>query len=119
MMDLTKVPLNEYGHVQTREGRPVRLLCVDAESSNPVLGLLNMETHECINSWKSDGTASLHPRLDLVPVPRKRTVSGWLCVSKNETSFLFSNRPAKETVKGCELVAMKEIAVELTEGEGL
>lgn len=125
MMDLTKTPLNEYGHVQTRDGRPVRLLCVDAKlNSLPVTALVQHHPEkEIVLFVDIDGSANGRngdkSNLDLIPVPRKHTVSGWLCVMKEGSAALMFSEPDYDAMRVLDIVAMREITVELTEGEGL
>lgn len=60
MMDLTKTPLNEYGHVQTRDGRPVRLLCVEAKQILQCLkgeGSLRWGNHPAVQMWRGHESA--------------------------------------------------------------
>jgi hypothetical protein len=130
MMDLTKVPLNEYGHVQTRDGRDFRLLCIDRTGRYPVLGLtsddqvIGLTAHGtyCHNGEKSP--------YDLIPVPRKVRVRGWLNVYPAESgfpdkvsespvsmSFYWSRAGADKNAR--DRIACIEIDREVTEGDGL
>lgn len=123
-MDLTKVPLNEYGHVQTRDGRPVRLLCVDAKRQDPIIGLTERPGNaeeQYASTWFPDGSYCFGElsNEDLIPVQRKHTVSGWLCLYKDGQTRLLSWEPCRKDAKIIGIIAMKPITVELTEGEGL
>jgi hypothetical protein len=43
---------------KTRDGRPVRILCVDAKRHYPVVGLIaNGESDEDLGSWPEDGSS--------------------------------------------------------------
>jgi hypothetical protein len=69
---------------QTRDGRAVRILCVDGPGEEPVVGLID----EMVASWSIDGIYFLHPasektrhlmeRSDLVLVPTKH--EGWVAL---------------------------------------
>lgn len=49
MIDFTKP-------CQTRDGRPVRILCTDAAGRNPIVGLIQMAAGDYACQWKADGT---------------------------------------------------------------
>lgn len=71
---------------QTRDGRAVRILCVDGPGEQPVVGIV--ET--MVGTWNLNGVYFLHPmnegdrhlmeRFDLFPVPTKHR--GWGIVDK-------------------------------------
>ena len=70
---------------QTRDGRPVRLLCVDADGY-PVVGLVN--NHE-IYRWTDEGWPApkwRSPGNGLIEVKTKR--EGWINIYKNDSSNL-------------------------------
>lgn len=73
MIDLSDVPLLEYGHVQTTNNLPVRLLCKDRlYAQSPILGLFNHNGNEVWGSWNMHGVYGGEVRLyDLIPVPKK------------------------------------------------
>ena len=55
---------------QTRDGRAVRILCVDGPGSHPVVGIVEGEDNP--DTWNMDGTWSARiDSWDLVPVPVK------------------------------------------------
>ena len=55
---------------QTRNGRAVRILCVDGPGSQPVVGIV--EGEDSPDTWNMDGTWSARiDSWDLVPVPVK------------------------------------------------
>ena len=55
---------------QTRNGRAVRILCVDGPGSQPVVGIVEGEDN--LDTWNMDGTWSARiDSWDLVPVPVK------------------------------------------------
>lgn len=71
----------------TRDGRAVRILCVDrqAYSNESVMALISEKGGENIYAFHSDG--HFYPLgdspLDLIPVPTKH--EGWILVSKDGT----------------------------------
>jgi hypothetical protein len=49
---------------RTRDGRAVRVLCVDAKSSYPVIGLVTYTddlTAEYVETWRLDGVCTDNP----------------------------------------------------------
>lgn len=67
---MTQITMN--GKYTTRDGRPVRILCVDGPQPWPVVGIV--EGDDFVMRWLADGgappsTGQNNP-LDLVPVPR-------------------------------------------------
>ena len=78
---MTKITMD--GKYQTRDGRPVRVLCVDAEGLQPVVALIGGDVQRFSSSgvyWFDDKSTSYH---DLVPVPEKRRVKFWVNVYGN------------------------------------
>ncbi len=121
--DFRSVPLNEYGHVCTRDGRPAKIVCWLREGN--CLAVTSEHGKEggfrsTANGISSD-TCGLDPKLDLIPTPRKIKVDCWLNVYRDGT-----NRPgihlSKERADSCALenrIACLHITQEVTEGEGL
>lgn len=76
-LDLTKP-------VQTKDGKPVRILCTDAKNTSgySVVGLIGMGEHESMQRWKTDGTpATVNTCFNLVNVPEKPVkVEMWINV---------------------------------------
>lgn len=76
MIGLTKVPLNEYGHVMTKDGSPVKILCADVKHATfEVVGIIQVNNTEEPSRWTSEGSfygeADMPCRQDLIPVPKK------------------------------------------------
>lgn len=68
----------------TREGRPVRILCVDAEGDYPVVGMIGPN---CLR-WKINGNYNYmgHNSLDdLIPAKTKR--EGWINIYTPSNDF--------------------------------
>ena len=77
---MPKIELNrEY---RTRDGRQVRILCVDAPGDYPVVGYFK----RCGTAQQWTGKGSLHSGsetpLDLIPVPRTVKVDRWIVVNR-------------------------------------
>lgn len=75
-LDLTKP-------VQTRDGRPVRILATDLRSEYPVTGIISHPGYDEVETWTLDGafvSSDEHPD-DLVNVPE--TVKRYYPVSRN------------------------------------
>lgn len=70
--------------VCTRDGRNVRILCLDAKGNRPIVALIDDGPHnETVYSYTEDGLYNqneIHDN-DLMMLPEKR--SGWLVVRKN------------------------------------
>lgn len=64
--------------VQTRDGKPVRLLCLDAKSLCPIIGLTTVDGEEMCMIWTSQGAFNdcTHAGYDLVMKPVKK--EGWV-----------------------------------------
>ena len=65
----------------TRDGRPVRVLCVDRNSKQPVIALVAGITGDQLKHYCSDGRWLLNGsnnHNDLIEVKPKRTVEVWL-----------------------------------------
>lgn len=68
---MTKLDLTKP--VQTRDGCPVRILCTDRQSNQPLVGLVTEDNCEFVCSWPTSGrfhSDECHP-LDLINVPPK------------------------------------------------
>lgn len=76
-LNLTNWQTRKY---QTREGQAVRLLCIDAKSERPIIGVAFYEGREETLSWYLDGRSffgASYP-YDLINAPQKRM--GWVNV---------------------------------------
>lgn len=93
---LTKVTM--FGKYQTKDGRPVRILCVDANGERPVVGIIvNDSLKDAVYRWTCYGLkADVHgeysrecgmnliPAPDLVPLESKDVYHG--CVARSRYS---------------------------------
>lgn len=81
--------LAKAGHpVQTRDGRPVRILCYDAEGLHPIVGLVTLkDKQEHPYCWTKKGVYSICEKndLDLVMATTKR--EGWINIYKSENGY--------------------------------
>lgn len=80
MLDLTDWQNKKY---QTRDGRPVRILCIDAQGEQPIVGLI--PEFEAVQQWSLDGSflkSRKESSLDLINAKTKR--EGWVNVYKEE-----------------------------------
>jgi hypothetical protein len=123
-LDLTKP-------VQTRDGRPARIICTDRVGNFPVVALVpRKDGIEHINVYTCDGRASLrcNAHSDLIPVPQRHMV--WCNVYAEDPDLELhlglhpapylsahisedeANRMARDSRLAC-------IRIEFEEGEGL
>lgn len=84
--------------VQTRDGRPVRVLCQDGPGFKPVWGFINGGSNP--ESWRSDGAwRDLQHPLDLINVPEEMWVNmyGQRLDTMLSESFLTLLHPTQES----------------------
>lgn len=116
-LDLTKP-------VQTRDGRPVRILCTDAQSITSVVGLISEEPgKERLFAWNAHGRVAGLAQLDahtddLVNTPVKRRVTGWLNVYPDGAVY-FGHKAKADLFAISSRIACIHIDIEYTEGDGL
>jgi hypothetical protein len=81
------------GKYQTRDGRPVRILCTDLKGCGwaTVIGLIEGSGgSEFVESWSADGEAirnEIH-RTDLVPVPKEYQL--WVVVGRTPSGPVYA-----------------------------
>jgi hypothetical protein len=92
---------------QTRDGRAVRILCVDGPTEDqPVVGIIDGETD--INQWTSDGisfpwawsvkeTIDKYRKFDLVPVPTKH--EGWMVFDRSSYALYTTKEAAQRALR--------------------
>ena len=113
-------PSKQY---QTRDGRKVRILCVDAKPPYPVVGIIQ-DDNELPESWDENGKywQQDYPdghRVDLVEVPEKRRLVGYVNVYENECSRIYKFRRFADENASKSRIACLELNIEYTVGEGL
>lgn len=78
---MTDRPLDLTKPVRTRDGRKVRILCTDAEGSQPIAGLVQMKEGVSLSRWFADGLAfnTLSPwdLVNIEPEPVTMWVNVW------------------------------------------
>lgn len=68
---------------QTRDGRAVRILCVDGPGNQPIVGIIEGENNPDV--WDVDGVWTNfqgYDNWDLVPVPTKH--EGWIVIEQDK-----------------------------------
>jgi hypothetical protein len=110
---------------QTRDGRPVRILCVNRDDNlQPVVGLIDgsdLCTWTKEGKYYHDGTADED---DLVPVPKKCNVTLYINVYKRfNGSLVFypydTNEDAENAANRGDAIAVAvPVTFEFTEGQG-
>ena len=115
-------PSKQY---QTRDGRAVRILCVDAKGHQPVVGLvMDFNGLEKPFTWGLDGSywfvrSDKSTFMDLVEVPEKRRLVGFVNVYENECSRIYKFRRFADEIASKSRIACLELDVEYAVGEGL
>lgn len=110
---------------QTRDGKPVRLLCIDETLSRyPVIGVIADEGES--SSWTKDGyyyhDAEETDPYDLVEVKEEKTVVGWVNVFEDGSiSMIYKTKEyANESFSGwVTRVACVPVTITYKEGDGL
>jgi hypothetical protein len=110
----------------TRDGREVRLLCIDRKSDYPVMGLVPDKSgeFETAHSYSSAGRYSITGicDLDLIPKPVKHTRTVWFNVYRGFGGLNlsdYSTREHADDAANSSRIACIERTIEFVEGEGL
>jgi hypothetical protein len=110
----------------TRDGRAVRVLCVDARrKSYPVCALVREEPMDSLLSYTSTGRfySDKDSEHDLIPKPVKHTRTVWVNVYPDgaNSGFFADSKKRADDLAGHSphRIACKEITFEFEEGEGL
>lgn len=85
------------GTYQTRDGRGVKILCVDGPNpAYPVVGIIVGDTGACLCLWTSTGEFACGEdhSCDLVPVLREH--QGWMVMSTNGFPEAIRIYPSRE-----------------------
>lgn len=104
------------GEFETRDGRKAEVFAV---RKGLLLGAIYHETYAsgiAMMRWNIEGAANNDGRDDLLPPKQTRTV--WLNVYDSNT---FTHATHKEAIagRGATCLAIKEVTIEFTPGEGL
>lgn len=103
--------LNEYlkdlsQKVVTKDGRKVRIICIDAKNEFPIVALITNDNKEVLMDYNNNGKVSPDEMtdLDLFFAPTKR--EGWVNIFKDEElpfingDIYKSEKEAKEEAEG-------------------
>lgn len=109
--------------VQTRDGKPARILCTDKFGDQPIVALTkNPDGTETTGEFSVNGSFFCNgiSKHDLINVPLKIQRTVFLAVYDDGMVHMFA---AKENAMKClgnhHLFAIKEITFEAAEGEGI
>lgn len=118
MAEPTKITLE--GEYQTRDGRPVRVLCVDALGMFPVITLDN---HGNIIRYRENGRFGLgdgDDEGDIIPVPKRHKRTVWVNVYPDPIDD--DAHPNRDLANHCAdtgRIACLKLDLDFAEGEGL
>lgn len=114
--------------VRTRDGKPARIICTDRLDSpngkgQTLMALITTGGSESAAAYWPDGRFHLtgeESSMDLINIPRKFTGTFWVAVNhRGVVSGSWDRKPDPNEISVNGFIAVKEITVELTEGEGL
>jgi hypothetical protein len=77
------MPLDLSKPVQTRDGRPVRILCTDLRGEFPVVAVIENRDFDGVGMWRLSGVNQFGQESDLVNV-REPERTGWLNVYRDD-----------------------------------
>src|SRR5690606_28514871 len=91
--------------VKNKLGHDVRILCVDARGNHPIVGLVQRDESDIVNTYTKEGkyiqvAADEHSH-DLVLTEKKK---GWINLYKNPGNCYWTStalKPTKEEAKEC------------------
>lgn len=116
---MKKFNLQEYlsnpsRKIITRDGKPVRIICIDAKCNYPIVALVTQNNYEVTYNFKKDGFATSYgdSNYDLFFAPEKR--EGYINLFKQtnglNTGFVFNTKEeAEKSAKGlsCYITTIK------------
>ncbi len=108
-LDLTKP-------VQTRDGRPVRILATDLKGEYPIAGAVLFDNHEQVHTWTAEGVfvaGVTDDNFDLVNVKRVAYVN--MYDNPISAGFMYGTRVAADNAASPDRTA--RIRVEFTPGQ--
>lgn len=106
--------------VQTRDGKPVKIISTDGHPNCPIVGYI--ENRDVPVTWNPDGkfcSGAHESEIDLINVPQKRTLDVWVNVYPNNEVFSYSTKETADKLAGTHRLACIHIVREYEEGEGL
>jgi len=110
--------------VQTRDGRPARVICADARGGWPIIALVEVsEGCEETSVHREDGSynsADPQSRRDLINIPEKRTLDIWVDINSfGRLTWVHDSKGAANAHPRRDLIACVHIIHEYTVGEGM
>lgn len=76
--------------VQTRDGKPVRIICFDANNTHPIVALVTINNLESIIWYYLDGRRSRTEESDLDLFMSSKEREGWVNIYKNDVNTICS-----------------------------
>ena len=111
--------------VQTRDGRPARIICTDSKWTceghrYPIVALIGEDERMCYH-FCGDGRikCGTDHDYDLINIPVERERRYWVNIYPTECCGHDSEDSAKEHTDSTLIIARKEIVIKFTDGEGL
>ena len=121
MLDLSKIPLNEYGHVQTFNNEPTQIV---HRSNGGRYLCVSINEREFWTDHTGLGLGADRFRL-LIPAPRMRKLTGWVNVYPPDANVAILIYDTKTSADQCATPAriacldLSRFGIEFTEEEGL
>ena len=109
--------------VQTRDGRPARIICTDAKGPRVMVALVDCSTHEEARAYYSNGSRSNGMSFvnqdDLVNTPETKSLKRWLNVDEDGTVKAYASRQYADEWASDDRVACLLRTFEYKVGDGL
>jgi hypothetical protein len=106
----------------TRDGKPVRVLCVDLRGDEwTVVALVQNECRERLITYRADGrySAISESKEDLIPKPKRHKRTAWMNVYPDYPGNVHESRAEADGLSGAGRIACLELHLDFAEGEGL
>lgn len=121
---MTKIKLD--GEYQTRDGRPVRVLCVDRIGTQyPVIALVPAVTgpeRELFEHYTEEGHTERigASHLDLIPVPKRHKRTVWVNLYRHvDPGSFFDSKEKADASASPDRTECLKLDLDFAEGEGL
>lgn len=122
-------PFDPTKPVQTRDGRPARIICTDSKCNysgvpQPIVAEVQVHNSSEFTLTTHNETGHLWPDCrpsgnDLVNIPVKHTGTIWINFYPGPYGYVFNSKKIADECAGSDRIACKEVTIEFTEGEGL